>query len=63
LAAPIEVEGERVTGWRTATAIWSAADPLAEFPAAPPLGLPQPSDLPDLEIELLDEERDADAAG
>lgn len=63
LAAPIEVEGERVTGWRTATAIWSAADPLAEFPVAPPLGLPQPIALPELEIELLEEDRDAEAAG
>lgn len=63
LAAPIEADGERVTGWRSAVAIWSADDPTAEFPEAPPVGLPEAAPLPELEIALLDEAVDVDAAG
>ena len=62
LAAPIEADGERVTGWRSTVAIWSADDPAVEFPVAPPVGLPEAAPLPDLEIALLDE-AGADAAG
>lgn len=61
LAAPIEVDGERIVGWRSATPIWNADDPAAEFPAAPPLGLPESVRLPDLEISLLDEPQSANA--
>ncbi len=63
LAAPIEADGERVTGWRLTVAIWSADDPAAEFPVAPPVGLPEAAPLPELEIALLDEAAGADAAG
>lgn len=63
LAAPIQADGERVTAWRSSVAIWSADDPGAEFPAAPPIGLPEAALLPDLEISLLDDSAGADAAG
>lgn len=63
LAAPIEADGDRVTGWRSTVAIWSADDPAAEFPVAPPVGLPEPAPLPELEIALLGEAAGADAAG
>lgn len=62
LAAPIESDGERVTGWRIAIPIWNAEDPQAEFPTAPPLGLPKPAPLPELDVALINEVADADAA-
>ncbi len=62
LAAPIGADGERVTGWRTTVAIWNADDPGAEFPEAPPLGLPEAAPLPELEIALLEEAPGVDAA-
>lgn len=55
LATPIESDGRSVTGWRDIVPIWSAADPDAEFPTAPLPGLPEPVDLPDLELELRDD--------
>jgi hypothetical protein len=63
LAAPIEVDGERVTGWHTVVPIWSADDPTAEFPVAPTVGLPEPAPLPELEIGLIDDEATGHGAG
>lgn len=64
LASPINAEGERITGWHTTIAIWSAADPGSEFPALPPPGPPEPTPLPEWDISLIDEEQaENDAAG
>lgn len=62
LAAPIHADGERITGWKATIPIWSADDPLAEFPMAPEIGLPEVSPLPDLEIALIDDVEDAKSA-
>lgn len=64
LAAPIESDGERITGWREVIPIWSADDSENEFPAAaPPIGLPQRDELPDFDLTLIDVEKGSDAAG
>jgi hypothetical protein len=63
LAAPIEADGDRVTGWRTAIAIWNADYPDAEFPSAPTPGLPEAAPLPELEIALIEETSSVDASG
>lgn len=63
LAAPIEADGDRVTGWRTAVPIWNADDADAEFPSAPIPGLPEAAPLPELEIALIDEAARVDASG
>jgi hypothetical protein len=64
LAAPIESDGERVTGWREIIPIWSADDLESEFPTeAPPIGLPEPDALPDFDLSLVDEELESDASG
>ena len=64
LAAPIESDGERITGWREIIPIWSADDMDSEFPAvAPAIGLPEPDDLPDFDISLLDDGKESDASG
>jgi hypothetical protein len=64
LAAPIESDGERITGWREVIPIWSADDLDSEFPAlAPTIGLPEPDALPEFDLSLIDEASDSDAAG
>ncbi len=64
LAAPIESDGERITGWREVIPIWSADDLENEFPTkAPTIGLPEPGALPDFDLSLIDEEKESDAAG
>lgn len=63
LAAPIHADGERITGWRATIPIWSADDPLAEFPTAPEIGLPEVPPLPELEITLIDEVEEPGATG
>jgi len=62
LAAPIRTDGEQITGWRATIPIWNADDPLAEFPTAPDIGLPEAASLPELEITLIDDIEDAGAA-
>lgn len=62
LAAPIESDGERITGWREIVPIWSADDLESEFPAAPPIGLPEPDALPEFDLSLVDEGAASDAA-
>ena len=61
LAAPIHADGEQITGWRVTIPIWNADDPLAEFPTAPEIGLPEVTPLPELEITLIDEAEESDA--
>lgn len=56
LASPISTVSGRVTGWRDAVAIWSAAEPEAAFPSAPLPGLPDAVDIGWLPVELLDDE-------
>ena len=67
LAAPINAEGEQITGWSRIVAIWSAYDPGNEFPVLPPPGPPEPPGLPSLpafDISLVDDDQDeADATG
>lgn len=63
LAAPIEADGVRVSGWRNIVPIWSADDPTAEFPDAPSIGLPEAVELPELDIALLDEPREQRESG
>lgn len=64
LAAPIESDGERVTGWRDIVAIWNADDQESEFPTdAPAIGLPELNALPDFDLSLVDAEAESDADG
>jgi hypothetical protein len=64
LACPITADGEQITGWHSAIAIWSAADPDTEFPVLSPPGPPEATPLPAFDIALIDEEQvEADAAG
>jgi hypothetical protein len=64
LAAPIESDGERITGWREIIPIWSADQLDSEFPSeAPAMGLPEPDALPDFDLSLVDEEKESDGAG
>ncbi|HEX7948889.1 MAG TPA: hypothetical protein VF494_00965 [Candidatus Limnocylindrales bacterium] len=62
LAAPINADGEQIIGWRVTIPIWNADDPLAEFPTAPEIGLPEAAPLPEFEITLIDDIEDAGAA-
>ncbi|HEX7949784.1 MAG TPA: hypothetical protein VF494_05500 [Candidatus Limnocylindrales bacterium] len=56
LAAPIDTDGQSVTGWRDVVPIWSVIDPESEFPSAPEPGLPEPVALGDLDVALRNDE-------